>query len=84
MRHTLRKIWILPIRFYQLAISPFLPPGCRYEPTCSAYAVQAILRFGLLRGGLLAIGRIARCHPWGGSGYDPVPDRLPVKGKNTE
>lgn len=73
MRYLLRRICILPIRFYQLAISPFMPPACRFQPTCSAYAAEAVLRFGPLRGGILALRRILRCHPWGGCGYDPVP-----------
>ncbi|MFC7451750.1 membrane protein insertion efficiency factor YidD [Insolitispirillum peregrinum] len=62
------------IRGYQLLLSPVLPPSCRYTPTCSTYALQALERHGLVRGGWLAIRRIGRCHPWGGSGYDPVPD----------
>ncbi|MBQ9537152.1 MAG: membrane protein insertion efficiency factor YidD [Desulfovibrionaceae bacterium] len=70
---SLRLFCILPIRFYQLCISPLLPPACRYYPTCSAYAVEAILRHGIVYGGWLALKRLARCHPWGGSGYDPVP-----------
>ena len=70
---VIRKIDILPIRFYQGAISPMLPPSCRYTPTCSQYAVEAIMKYGPLKGGWLAIKRICRCHPWGGSGYDPVP-----------
>lgn len=61
------------IRFYQLCISPFTPPSCRFTPTCSTYALQALRKHGLFKGGWLAIRRIARCHPWGGSGYDPVP-----------
>ena len=69
----LRLFFILPIRFYQLVISPLLPPACRFYPTCSAYAMEAILRHGLVRGSWLTLKRLARCHPWGGSGYDPVP-----------
>lgn len=63
----------LPIRFYQLCISPLTPPSCRYTPTCSAYAIEALRKHGPLRGSWLALRRILRCHPWGGSGYDPVP-----------
>jgi putative membrane protein insertion efficiency factor len=62
------------IRFYQLFISPALPPRCRYLPTCSDYAAEAISRHGAATGGWLALRRVLRCHPWGGSGYDPVPD----------
>lgn len=62
------------VRFYQGAISPFFPAACRYTPTCSQYAAEAIQKHGPLKGGALAIRRISRCHPWGGSGYDPVPD----------
>jgi len=61
------------IRFYQGAISPHLPAACRYTPTCSAYAVEAIQRYGSWEGGKLALRRLSRCHPWGGSGFDPVP-----------
>ena len=63
----------LLIRFYQYCISPLVPPRCRYTPTCSQYALEAVRRYGALKGGWLAVKRIARCHPWGGSGYDPVP-----------
>jgi len=66
-------IGILPVRAYQWFISPLLPPSCRYEPTCSAYAVEAFTRHGLLHGSWLTARRLLRCHPWGGSGYDPVP-----------
>ncbi len=65
------------VRGYQLMISPLLPPSCRYLPTCSAYAIEAIERHGALRGLWLALRRLARCHPWGGSGYDPVPAPAP-------
>jgi len=61
------------VRFYQLFISPLFPARCRYQPTCSAYALEAIRLHGGLKGGWLAIKRVARCHPWGGFGYDPVP-----------
>lgn len=67
------------IRFYQYAISPFLPPHCRYTPTCSTYAVESISRFGIMRGGWLAIKRLGRCHPWHESGYDPVPEKIDNK-----
>lgn len=65
--------FILLVRFYQVAISPLKPPTCRFSPTCSAYALEALKKYGLLKGGRLALRRIMRCHPWGGSGYDPVP-----------
>lgn len=62
------------IRAYQLTLSPWLGRQCRYEPTCSVYAAEAIRRFGPRRGAWLALKRLGRCHPWGGAGYDPVPD----------
>ena len=61
------------IRFYRRAISPWTPAACRFQPTCSAYALEAVERHGALRGSALAVKRLLRCHPWGGSGYDPVP-----------
>ena len=61
------------IRLYQLTLSPWLGLRCRYEPTCSKYAAEAIVRFGVRRGVWLAAKRLGRCHPWGRSGYDPVP-----------
>ena len=73
MSRMLRTLCVFPIRVYQRCISPVLPPACRYYPTCSAYAVEAVMTHGVLRGGWLALKRLARCHPWGGSGYDPVP-----------
>lgn len=64
---------LFPIWFYQKAISPYTPPTCRFTPSCSEYAKQALLKHGPVKGLYLAIRRILRCHPWGGSGYDPVP-----------
>lgn len=69
----LAELLILPIRFYQRFISPLTPPSCRYTPTCSQYAVEALRKYGPLKGGWLALRRILSCHPWGGHGYDPVP-----------
>jgi len=66
-------IFIVLIRFYQYAISPMTHASCRYMPTCSQYAVEAIQKYGPIKGSWLAIKRLARCHPWGGHGYDPVP-----------
>lgn len=68
-----RAVLILPIRLYQWTISPLLGVNCRYAPSCSEYAIEAIASHGALRGGWLGLRRILRCHPWGGSGYDPVP-----------
>ncbi|MDD6821171.1 MAG: membrane protein insertion efficiency factor YidD [Paraprevotella sp.] len=65
---------MLPILFYRQFISPLTPSSCRFTPTCSQYALEALRRHGVLRGSWLTIRRLLRCHPWGGSGYDPVPD----------
>ena len=65
------------IRGYQLLISPFLPPSCRFFPSCSDYARQAVASHGPLHGSWLALTRLLRCHPWGGLGYDPVPEKSP-------
>lgn len=62
------------IRAYQLLISPVLPPSCRFTPTCSAYAIEAIAKHGAVKGSVLAGRRICRCHPWNDGGYDPVPE----------
>lgn len=73
----LKKILIFPIvvliRFYQVCISPFTPASCRFTPTCSHYTLEALKKHGLFKGGWLSIKRIASCHPWGKSGYDPIP-----------
>jgi len=75
----LKKIAIYPfillIRFYQAAISPYTPAACRFSPTCSSYSLEALQLHGLFKGSWLAIKRIGKCHPWGGSGYDPVPKK---------
>ena len=67
--------WILIkcIRFYQLAISPWHPPTCRFSPTCSQYAIEAVQVHGIIVGFYLSLKRILKCHPWGGNGHDPVP-----------
>lgn len=75
MKKILTFPFILLIRIYQLFISPLLPSSCRFQPTCSQYAKVALERHGLFYGGWLAIKRIFSCHPWGGSGYDPVPEK---------
>lgn len=69
----MKSLLIWPIRLWQVTFSAVLPPSCRFSPSCSAYAINAIERHGPVKGMGLALRRIARCHPWGGSGYDPVP-----------
>ena len=73
MNYLLKHIFLLLIRLYQGLLSPFLPNSCRFQPTCSEYAKQAFIKHGFFKGFRLAIRRITRCHPWGGSGFDPVP-----------
>lgn len=74
-----RKLSIMPflivIYGYRYLISPLIGSNCRFSPTCSSYALDAFRRYGALRGGALTVKRILRCHPWGGSGYDPLPDK---------
>jgi hypothetical protein len=70
---AVRRTLIFMIKVYQVTLSPLLGRQCRYLPTCSAYAAEALERFGVRRGVWLALKRLGRCHPWGGSGYDPVP-----------
>jgi len=72
--HAVQRLLLGFIRLYQLTLSPWLGRQCRYEPTCSVYAAEALERHGVRRGSWLAAKRLGRCHPWGSSGYDPVPD----------
>lgn len=71
----MKRLLIGLIHFYQRHISAHTPPACRFTPTCSAYAVEALERFGVIKGTGLAVWRILRCNPWGGHGYDPVPEK---------
>lgn len=77
----IRRIAVCVIKLYQMFISPLFGPKCRFSPTCSTYAIECIVRFGVVRGTFLSLKRIAKCHPWGPSGYDPPPklskNRLP-------
>ncbi|HET7360759.1 MAG TPA: membrane protein insertion efficiency factor YidD [Salinimicrobium sp.] len=79
----LKKVFSYPliglVKGYQYFISPIIPASCRFTPTCSQYILEALRRYGALKGSWLGIKRIARCHPWGGSGYDPVPENFPGK-----
>jgi len=70
------RLMILAAKAWQKGPSQILPPSCRYQPSCSAYAITAISRYGAARGGWMALKRICRCHPWGGQGHDPVPERI--------
>lgn len=73
------KLAILCVKFYRLALSPILPPSCRFTPTCSEYSIIALKRFGLIKGAYLSIRRIVRCHPGGDYGYDPVPETFSLR-----
>lgn len=75
------RLVALPIRAYRLLFSPWVGHNCRYQPTCSAYALECLERHGAWQGGWLTLRRLARCHPWGASGYDPVP---PPKQEDTQ
>ena len=68
----MKQAVIFLVRAYRLLLSPYLPPSCRYLPTCSQYAEEALDKYGVLKGGMIALKRISRCHPWGGNGYDPL------------
>ena len=69
----MKRMLMAMVRFYRAAISPLRPPCCRFYPTCSQYALEALRKHGPLKGSWLTLRRLSRCHPWGGSGYDPVP-----------
>ena len=71
----MKRLMIALIRFYQYCISPLLPNVCRYKPSCSEYFIQALQIHGVCKGFVLGVKRLLRCHPWGGSGYDPVPTK---------
>ena len=79
----LHKLWkslfILPIKFYQIAISPILPNTCRHLPTCSEYSIEALKTYGFIKGFSLSLKRIMSCHPWGNSGFDPVKKEIKAK-----
>ncbi|WP_024770789.1 MULTISPECIES: membrane protein insertion efficiency factor YidD [Aquimarina] len=74
MKQILIFPFVVLVKLYQNLISPLTPATCRYQPTCSHYTLEALQKHGLFKGGMLSIKRIFSCHPWGGSGYDPVPD----------
>ncbi|MGQ2982742.1 membrane protein insertion efficiency factor YidD [Flavobacterium sp.] len=74
-RQVITLPFVLLIRLYQAAISPLLPSACRYTPTCSQYTIEALQKRGLIIGSWLAVKRIVSCNPWGGRGYDPVPEK---------
>jgi len=76
MRACIAKAMCVTVRAYQLLLGPVLPPSCRFYPSCSNYAIEALHRHGPMGGLWLAVGRILRCHPWGGDGVDPVPEVL--------
>lgn len=75
IQQGLRWVFIMLIKIYQATLSPFLGQTCRHTPTCSGYMIEAVEEWGLLKGGWLGLKRIGRCHPWGTSGYDPVPKK---------
>lgn len=79
MKYNLFRVLAIPfiwlVRLYQIAISPYTPASCRYSPTCSSFTIEALQVHGVLKGGWLSIKRILSCNPWGGSGYDPVPEK---------
>ena len=77
LARLLARPLVLLVKLYRVAVSPWLGANCRFEPTCSEYAIEALRTYGAFRGTMLTVRRIGRCHPWGGSGYDPVPGGQP-------
>ena len=75
----MKRLFLFVVKFYRYAISPLMPPSCRFYPTCSCYALQAIEKHGALKGSWYALRRIGRCHPWNAGGYDPVPEATEQK-----
>jgi len=73
LKRIISNILIIPVKVYQIIISPYFPPSCRYTPTCSNYCIEALKKHGPLKGLWLSMKRVASCNPWGGHGYDPVP-----------
>ncbi len=83
LKKLLTQILLLPVHFYRHFISPLTPPSCRYTPTCSQYTIEALRKHGPFKGMYLSVKRILSCNPWGGSGYDPVPEPKPKKQKTS-
>ena len=77
----LKKLFLMPVKFYRRFISPLLPPACRFQPTCSQYCLDAVEEWGIIRGSALTLWRILRCNPWSKGGYDPVPQNKKRKNK---
>ncbi|MDR0712838.1 MAG: membrane protein insertion efficiency factor YidD [Bacteroidales bacterium] len=73
MQQPVKLLLIWLVKFYRYCLSPLMPASCRFTPTCSQYALEALRKYGALKGGWLSLKRLLRCHPWGGHGYDPVP-----------
>ena len=82
MKNFAKLVTLQMLRLYKWAVSPFLPAACRFIPTCSEYALEAVERYGALRGGWMAFARVLRCHPLGRSGYDPVVKQASVAGNS--
>jgi uncharacterized protein len=77
----MKHFFILLLKFYRYGISPYFPDACRFTPTCSQYGMEALHKYGVLKGGWMTIRRMSKCHPWGGSGYDPVAPQPPKEEK---